>query len=88
MCLLFKPFGGLRGRDLGLCRLTQQFMSALEMPGLDLGLGLFDKCLRGRIVGIESRDLRLKPLKINGDVTQRLGQLVIRNIRILANDLE
>ena len=78
----------LRGGDLRLRRLAQQFVGALEMPGVDLGLGLFDERSRSRVVRVQRGDLRLQPLVVAGDLGQRLGQLVVGNVWVLADDLQ
>ena len=63
-------------------------MSTLEMSGLDFGLGLVDQSFRTRIAGIEGSDLRLKPLIVGCDLAQRLAQLVVGNVLILADNLQ
>ena len=52
----------LRGGDLCLRRLAKQLVGALEMPGVDFGLGLLDERFRSRIIRVQGRDLRLQPL--------------------------
>src|ERR1700722_5755798 len=59
-----------------------------EVPGVDLELRLLDERLRGRIIGIEGRDLLLKSLVIDGDVAQRLRELISENFWILADDAQ
>jgi hypothetical protein len=48
--------GPLRGGDLRLRRLTQQLMSAREMPRLDFQLGLIDEFSSRRIVRVQRRN--------------------------------
>ena len=78
----------LRSCDLCLRRLAQQLVSALEMARVDLGLGLIDERSRRRIVWLQCGDLSLQPLVVAGDFGQRLGQLVVRNVRIFTDDLQ
>ena len=63
-------------------------MGARKLPSVDLRLGLLDERSRRRIVRVERRDLRLQPLVVAGDLGQRFGQLVVRDVRILADDLQ
>ena len=58
------------------------------MPGFNFGLGLFDERFRSRIVRVQGRDLRLQSLVVACDFGQRLGQLVVGNVRVLADDLQ
>ncbi len=64
----------LRGGDLRLGRLTQQFVGALKMPRFNFRLGLFDERFRSRVVRVQGRDLRLQSLVVVGNAIQRLGK--------------
>jgi hypothetical protein len=66
----------------------QQFVSVLKMPGVDRGLGLIDQLSRRRIIRVERGGLGLKPLEVAGDLGQRLGQLVVGYVRVIADDFE
>ena len=58
------------------------------MAGVNLGLGLIDQLSRRRVFRIQRGGLRLEPLEVASDLGERLGQLVVGNVRVLADDLQ
>lgn len=78
----------VRGGDLGLRRLPQKLVGAVEMTRVDLGLGLLDKFACLWIVRVQRRDLCLQSLVVGCGLGQRLSQLVLRDVRVFADDLK
>jgi hypothetical protein len=65
---------------------VQELVGVPEMSGVDFGFGLVDQFPRRRVVRVQRGDLRLQSLIVAGDLGQCLGQLVVGDIFVLAND--
>ena len=76
----------LRGGDLSLSRLPQQFVRLLKVSRLNFALGLVYERSRVRIARVQRRDLCLQPPVILRCFCQRLRQFVLGNVGVVAHD--